>query len=283
MCITASPTETLWFRIHSAHGRRRRYQQTLASSHAPAGHYRTERSGQNAKNEYRHGSQLRSALAGMSTQMAKTEKAEPKASFRHKTSIGSNGQILYDCPLLVQSQADLDTYGISWQDCKTLNFHGSEKMTVFFFKTENLELAQYLWSQLDTQHSRAFANARCWILGKRKTWIRCPDTISCSRCPHKTDRKPPFISWDVLISNGYEPDGANPFSDEQIFAKLEYNEIKALMDALDDRIFRAFEMKILSGYTVDEIAAEFGISKARVYQLFYRGKAIAKAYRNSTQ
>ena len=213
--------------------------------------------------------------------METKSKAEPKVSFRHETSIGPDGQILYDCPIQIKNQADLDAYGIGWQDCKTLNFHCSEKMTVFFFKTENLELARYLWAQLDSQHSRSFANTRCWIPGKRKAWIRCPDTIPCSHCPHKANRKPPFISWDGLISTGYEPDGANPFSDEKICAKLECRELKFLMDAVDERIFRAFEMKVLLGYTVEEIAAVFDISKVRVYQLFYRGKAIATAYRNS--
>jgi len=57
--------------------------------------------------------------------------------------------------------------------------------------------------------------------------------------------------------------------------------IKAMMDAEDTRIARAFEMKILQGYTVREIAAELKISEPRAYQLIARAKAIGKEYRKN--
>ena len=69
--------------------------------------------------------------------MAKIVKAQLEAEFKHNTSIGANGEILYDAPIEIKDQADLDNYGITWDDCRTLNFHGSEKVTVYFFKTEN--------------------------------------------------------------------------------------------------------------------------------------------------
>ena len=59
--------------------------------------------------------------------MAKIEKAAPEALFRHYTSIGSNGETLYACPMEIKTQADLDNYGITWDACRTLNFNGSEK------------------------------------------------------------------------------------------------------------------------------------------------------------
>ena len=59
--------------------------------------------------------------------MAKMQKAQLEAEFKHNTSIGANGEILYDAPIEIKDQADLDNYGITWDDCKTLNFHGSEK------------------------------------------------------------------------------------------------------------------------------------------------------------
>ena len=60
---------------------------------------------------------------------------------------------------------------------------------------------------------------------------------------------------------------------------MEYEDIKAMMDAEDTRIAGAFEMKELQGYSVREIAAELEISQPRVYQLIARAKAIGKEYR----
>lgn len=201
-----------------------------------------------------------------------------EAEFKHNTTIGPNGEMLYDAPMEIKDQADLDAYGITWEDCRTLNFHGSEKVTVYFFKTENLAFAQYQWSYLDTQHSRGYASTRCMVPGKRKPWVRCSDTISCAECPYKKEKRPPVISWDALIGTGYEPVESAP-ADEQAIANIEYQAIRAMMDAEDPRIARAFEMKELMGYKVEEIAAELGVSKPRVYQLIARAKAIGEAYR----
>ena len=201
-----------------------------------------------------------------------------ESTFRHNTSIGPNGEILFDAPIEIKDQADLDNYGITWNDCRTLNFHGSDKVTVYFFKTENRAFAEYQWSYLDTQHSRGYASVRCMIPGKRKAFIKCPDTVPCSTCPYKGKKQAPIISWDGLVETGYEPIGSAPV-DEQTIAKTEYEGIKAMMDAEDSRIARAFEMKELQGYSVREIAAELEISQPRVYQLIARAKAIGMEYR----
>lgn len=96
---------------------------------------------------------------------------------------------------------------------------------------------------------------RCMIPGKRKAFIKCPDTVSCATCPYKDKKQAPLISWDGLVETGYEPVGRAPV-DEQAIEKDEYNSIKALMDAEDARIARAFKMKELQGYSVREITAE---------------------------
>ena len=210
--------------------------------------------------------------------MANNEKAKSEAEFRHNTSIGPNGELLFDCPIEIRNQQDLDAFGITWNDCRTLNFHGSEKVTVYFFKTENCAFAEYQWSYLDTQHFRGYASVRCMIPGKRKTFIKCPDTVSCATCPYKGKKQAPIISWDGLVETGYEPVGSAPV-DEQVGAKMEYEGIKAMMDAEDTRIARAFEMKELQGYSVREIAAELQISQPRVYQLIARAKTIGMEYR----
>lgn len=214
--------------------------------------------------------------------MAKNEKARLEAEFKHYTSIGSNGETLYACPMEIETQADLDAYGITKADCRTLNFHGSEKVTVYFLMVDSREFADYQWRYLDSLHRRGYRNSRCWVPGKQKEWIRCRDTNPCACCPYKDQRKPPTISWDRLLASGYEPEATAP-AEEQAIAKMVWNEIRTLMDAEDIRIAQAFEAKVLYGLSAQEIADTLGVSVPRVYQLFNRGKAIAKAYRNSNQ
>lgn len=210
--------------------------------------------------------------------MAKAKKAGLEAEFKHNTSIGADGAILYDAPIQIRDQEDLDNYHISWRDCRTLSFHGSERVTVYFMKVESRALAEYMWASLDTEHSRGYASVRCMIPGKRKVYIKCPDTNSCANCPHKEDKQAPVISWDGLVESGYEP-AADASPEESAVAKSEYTSIKAVMDAEDPRISKAFEMKELFGFSVREIAAEFQLSEPRVYQLIARAKAIGREYR----
>ncbi|MCR5137606.1 MAG: hypothetical protein K6C12_11070 [Oscillospiraceae bacterium] len=213
--------------------------------------------------------------------MAKTKTAGLEAEFKHNTSIGEDGAILYDAPIQIRDQADLDNYHISWRECRTLNFHGSERVTVFFMQVESRSLAEYMWASLDTEHSRGYASVRCMIPGKRKPFIRCPDTVSCVTCPHKADRQAPVISLDGLVESGYElAAGASP--EESAVAKSEYASIKAAMDAEDVRISKVFEMKEVLGFSVKEIAAELQISEPRIFQLIARAKAIGREYRKKT-
>ncbi len=212
--------------------------------------------------------------------MAKNDKAKSEDEFRHNTSIRPNGELLFDCPIEIRNQQDLDNFGITWSDCRTLNFHGSERVTVYFYKTENRALAEFQWRYLDTQHSRGFASTRCWIPGRKKAFVRCRDTVPCATCPYKDNRQPPFISWDELVAGGYEPVGSSS-PEEEVMAKSEYESIKAMMDAEDTRIARAFEMKALQGFSVREIAVELKISEPRVYQLIARAKAIGREYREN--
>jgi len=210
--------------------------------------------------------------------MAKIKKPLSEGEFRHNTTVGANGEILYDCPIEIKDTADLRNYGITWNDCRTLNFHGSEMVTVYFYKTTNRAFAEDQWAYLDTQHSRGYASVRCMIPGKRKAFIKCPDTVSCAKCPYKDTKQPPVISWDGLIETGYEPaDGAS--LEQQIYAKLEYEEIRARMDAEDVRIAIAFEMKELLGMSVKEIAKKLSVSEPRIYQLIARAKEIGREYR----
>ena len=102
--------------------------------------------------------------------MAKTKKAELEAEFKHGTSIGDNGEILYDCPIEIKDKADLDNYGITDADCRYLNFNGSQKMRVFFYKTPDRTFAESQWAYINTLHSSGYFSTRCMVPGKRKAF-----------------------------------------------------------------------------------------------------------------
>ena len=64
-----------------------------------------------------------------------------------------------------------------------------------------------------------------------------------------------------------------------MLAKIEYQAIRALMDAEDPRIALAFEAKELYGDSVKTIAADLGVSEPRVYQLIKHAKEIGRQFR----
>ena len=100
--------------------------------------------------------------------MENRKKVTLETEFKHNFAVEADGRILYACPVEIKSQADLDNYGITWDDCRMLNFYGSEKVTVYFMKVESRALAEYQWSYLNSKHSCKFNSAMCMMPGKRK-------------------------------------------------------------------------------------------------------------------
>lgn len=211
--------------------------------------------------------------------MAKTEKAAPVAEYRHRTSVSETGQILYDAPVPIRDEADLANYHIQWSDCKTLRFGGGEKITVYFLAVESREVAEYLWTNINTEHTRRFTERRCFIPGQRKEWIRCPRCNSCEKCPHKYDRKPPVISYDRLEEVNYEPE-VTKSAEEVAMEKLQYQEISKLLSAVDDRLAGVVEAKVLREESVKIIADRLGVKASRIYQMLDRVKEIGEDYKN---
>ena len=201
-----------------------------------------------------------------------------REQFRHHVHTGEHGELLFDAPVEIRTKEDLDFFGISWRDTKTLRFGRSEQINVYYYRTENRAFADDQWRYLSTKQSGEYASTRCFIKGKRKNYVRCEDRVSCRNCPHKDDRKPPFISLDELLETGYEP-AAAASSEENLMAKSEYESIRTMMDQEDERIAAALEARELHGLTVKEIAAELGISVPRTYQLLARAREIGKIYR----
>ena len=87
--------------------------------------------------------------------MARTNKANlsKQGEFKHGTSIGENGEILYDMPIEVKDDQDLRNYGITESDCRFLPFGSSKKVKVFFFKTPDRSFAEAEWERPNLERS----------------------------------------------------------------------------------------------------------------------------------
>lgn len=215
--------------------------------------------------------------------MARTNKVNVSnnGNFKHGTSVGENGEILYDAPIEIRDQADMKNYGITKGDCRYLHFGSSQKMRVYFYKTTDRAFAESQWEYINNLHSAGYFSTRCMVPGKRKAFVKCRDTNKCSACPYgrtPETKQAAVISWDGLIETGWEPVPAESV-EHQVMAKVEYAEIRARMDAEDVRIAQAFEAKELLGDSVKKIALDLGVSEPRVYQLIARAKEIGKEYR----
>ena len=215
--------------------------------------------------------------------MARTNKVNISNSgaFKHGTSVGANGELLFDAPVEIKDDADMKNYGITDKDCRFIHFGSSEKVRVYFYRTSNRQFAESQWEYINNQHSAGYFNSRCMVPGKRKAYVRCRDTNKCTNCPYgmtPEKRQAAVVSWDGLVETGWEPVPAESV-EHQVLAKIEYEEIRARMDAEDKKIALAFEAKELLGDSVRKIAHDLGVSEPRVYQLIARAKAIGKEYR----
>ncbi|MBQ6120806.1 MAG: hypothetical protein IJI59_03575, partial [Clostridia bacterium] len=58
---------------------------------------------------------------------------------------GEHGELLFDAPVEIRTKEDLDFFGISWRDTKTLRFGRSERINVYYYRTENRAYADDQW------------------------------------------------------------------------------------------------------------------------------------------
>lgn len=215
--------------------------------------------------------------------MARTKKVDLNNSgeFKHGTTVGENGEILYDAPVVIRDKADMRNYGITDDDCKYLHCGSSERVRVYFYKTTNRAFAEYQWESLNNLHSSGYYSTRCIVPGTRKPFVKCPDTNKCSECPYgrtPESKQAAFVSFDELVDSGWEPVPEETV-ERQAIAKAECAELRKLMDAEDVRIWKAIVAKVVVGDSVKKIAQDLGVSEPRVYQLIARAKEIGKEYR----
>ena len=217
------------------------------------------------------------------SKMARTNKVNVSNSgeFKHRTSVGADGELLFDAPVVINDKADMDNFGITEDDCRYLHFGSSQKMRVYFFKTPNRAFAEYQWEYINNLHSSGYFSSRCMVPGERKAFVRCRDTNKCSECPYgrtPETKQATVVSLDGLIDTGWEPNTEESVENQAVVRK-ELAELRVRMDAEDPRIAAAFEAKELLGDSVKKIAEDLGVSEPRVYQLIKRAKEIGREYR----
>ena len=75
--------------------------------------------------------------------------------------------------------------------------------------------------------------------------------------------------------------GGNTTLIEQLDAKLQYEEIREMMNKENPLITQVFEMKERDGLSNEEIAVVLGITKRQTYYLYSKALAIGKKYNRS--
>ena len=194
------------------------------------------------------------------------------------TQFVKDGCVNYYAPIEIEHSGQLETLNITWNDCRTWHI-GSERVTVYLCPADEATY-RFLLGELRRKHRNGYRAVRCMVEGKLKPLIRCPESNKCSACPYgrkPEDREANIISWDGLIESGYEGEADNRMV-EQLQAKLEYDEIRTLMDSKNPIIAQVFEMKERDGFSVSEIADRLHIKPRNVYYYLDRAKAIGKKY-----
>ena len=210
-----------------------------------------------------------------------TDVTETTISFEEieqATQFVKDGCVNYYAPIEIEHSGQLETLNITWNDCRTWHI-GSERVTVYLCPADEATY-RFLLGELRRKHRNGYRAVRCMVEGKLKPLIRCPESNKCSACPYgrkPEDREANIISWDGLIESGYEGEADNRMV-EQLQAKLEYDEIRTLMDSENPIIAQVFEMKERDGFSVSEIADRLHIKPRNVYYYLDRAKAIGKKY-----
>lgn len=194
------------------------------------------------------------------------------------SALEKSGREIFAAPIEIEHREQLETLGITWNQCRTWRI-GSEKVTVHLTPADE-HTYRFLLGELRTKHRNAYRERRCKVPGKRPgTLVRCPECNRCAQCPfpeYRDQHEPDIISRDVMLEPGIEA-GDNRMM-EQLQAKLEYEDIKKLMDKENPIIAQVFEAKTVGGLSAEEIADTLGIKKRNVYYYLDRARSIGQKY-----
>lgn len=206
---------------------------------------------------------------------------------RTLAELNANGIEVYAAPIVIEKDIEarkmqFESLGISHEDCKTWRI-GNEDVIVHLTPAPK-HIYDFLLTELRATHRDAYREHRCQIPGKRKgTLIMCPEYNRCAECPfpeYRDQHKARIVSRDEMLESGYEGE-VDTRMVRQLDAKLQYDEIRELMDKENPLIAQVFEMKERDGLSNEEIAAELGITKRQTYYLYTKALDFGQKYNRS--
>ncbi len=204
-----------------------------------------------------------------------------KEEIETKTVIEKNGGTVYYLPVEIESLDQLETLGITRNQCRIWRCGIEQKIIHLTPCSEEVfrDLSRNYW----VQQMREYRNTRCMVPGKQKALIRCPEKNKCSSCPFgisQLNRQSSLVSLDELIDIDREPccEGS---VDQLVCQRIELQELKAFMDEKDKRFFKVFILTNLLDYKKCAVARILHTSPKRVEQLMAEMKEIVRQFRDS--
>ena len=200
-----------------------------------------------------------------------------------KNVIEKNGETVYYLPVEIQNPGQLDTLGINRNQCRTWRC-GSE-LKIIHLTPCSEEVFRLLARDTWQQQTRDYRNSRCMVPGKQKGLIRCPEKNKCDACPFGItfwNRQPFIVSLDELVEADRELCSMES-ADQLVCQRLELQEIKAMMDIKDKRLYKVFVLMNLLDYKKCAVAKILHTSPKRVKQLMEEMNEIIRQFRESYQ
>lgn len=189
-----------------------------------------------------------------------------------------SGTEVFAAPIEIEHKGQLEALGITWAQCRTW-YIGSDPVTVHLTPADEATY-KFLLGELRTKHRKKHRKNRCPIPGKLKPLIPCPECNKCSECPfpeYRDKHQANQISYEQMLSDGNEVSDNSRFI-ERLEAKMQYEEIREIMNKEDPLIAQVFEMKVRDYMTVKDIAKELGLKNRQVYYYLSKAEAIGKEY-----
>ena len=187
----------------------------------------------------------------------------------------NNGIEVYAVPVVIDSDSQLDTLGVSRGDCFIQRI--GPRPVLVHFTPGSKELYDLMYGTERNEYRREARNARCMVPGERGLPIRCPECNKCKDCPftkiseqHQTNT----LSWEQLIDDGCEPVSENDLS-AQVSDRDEITRIMERLHKANPEYVEMVKMAV-DGYSRKEIAEHFKVSLVTVYKRFERIKQIAE-------
>ncbi len=190
-----------------------------------------------------------------------------------KSALEKSGKTVYYAPIEIVSRDQLDTLGITWNQCRTWRF-GNKSVIVHLTPCDE-ETYSLLFHTLQSECRKEYRNIRCLVPGKQKPIIRCPETRKCSACLMAENRRANLLSFDELADGGTEEELCDPDALQPDIPLI----LESVLDAIggkNPKYRDAILMKEYYGFSVAEIAEIMNDTERNVYFYISEAKKIGK-------